>query len=509
MAPSRLLVLFSFSVFLASSQNDIDAIRYSRNGVGGTSRFIGMGGAFGAVGADISCSAYNPAGLGIFRKGEIAYGGSVRLSNNTGQIYNTRTSVADIKFVFNNFGLAVAFPSNIDPESRQVLSFTNIQLQNFNSSTSMQGYTNNSSIATDMKILADKAGAIDNLNSSYEGLGYQTYLLDDNGNIFNSLVDPKKTVLQTRDIVTSGRSNELNFSYAYSHKDKYYFGVSIGAPRVEYVSTKTHTEVDNRDSMNITFDSPNTYTTNYVDGLPNLHTTYIDRLGFNSLVYTEYFKTKGSGINLKLGGIVRLNDMLRLGLYYHTPTIYYLNDTYYNTMLTSFDKKPNSPDTYKNPPDGGFYEYRLVTPARLSANVAIVLKKIAVIAADYEVLNYSKAELLSSTASVFAGVNSVIKSKYSFAQNLRVGAEINIKPVMLRAGYTMAGSPFGDTFTGDFVRHTVNLGIGFRTSRKWYFDFFWNKSFTTENYFLFSVLNTKAKLNLSAASLGLTVGIKF
>ena len=72
-------LLFFNSLFLASvlsfSQNDQDALRYSRTGVGGTPRNIAMGGAFGALGADMSCASYNPAGLGLYRKGEFVYSG--------------------------------------------------------------------------------------------------------------------------------------------------------------------------------------------------------------------------------------------------------------------------------------------------------------------------------------------------------------------------------------------------------------------------------------------------
>jgi len=468
-----------------------------------------MGGAFGAVGADLSCAAFNPAGLGIFRKGEISFSGSIKLASNTANIYTTNTLANNAYFAFNNFGIAFAWAASNDPESRNVFSFNNSQVQNFNNSTTMSGYTKNSSIVTDMKMLADKAGDINNLNYSYEGLAYNTFLLDDDGSTFNALVDPKRTVLQTREIVTSGRTNELNFSYAYSYKDKYYFGASVGVPRVEYESTTSHSESDNKDSMRVTFTSPTTYSTTYIDGLPNLHTYYDARLGFNNLIYTEYFKTKGNGLNLKIGGIARVNDVVRLGLYYHTPTIYFLNDTYYNTMIASFDKNPSSPDTDKNPPDGGYFEYRIITPSRVSANAAFVIKKLAVIAVDYEVINYATVSLLSDKASVFAGINSTIKTKYNIGHNVRVGAEVNIKPVMLRAGYSMNGSPFGGAFNADFVRHTVSLGLGFRTKGKWYFDFFWAKSLTTEEYFLFTTNNTKAKLSLNASSLGATVGIKF
>ena len=43
----------------------------------GTSRYVGMGGAMGALGADISVIGWNPAGIGLFRKGDasLTFGG--------------------------------------------------------------------------------------------------------------------------------------------------------------------------------------------------------------------------------------------------------------------------------------------------------------------------------------------------------------------------------------------------------------------------------------------------
>ena len=38
----------------------------------GTARYVGMGGALGALGADISVISWNPAGIGLYRKNDIA-----------------------------------------------------------------------------------------------------------------------------------------------------------------------------------------------------------------------------------------------------------------------------------------------------------------------------------------------------------------------------------------------------------------------------------------------------
>ena len=53
------------------SQNDIDAMRYSQTYFGGTARSKAMAGSFGALGADGSCMATNPAGIGLYKKGDI------------------------------------------------------------------------------------------------------------------------------------------------------------------------------------------------------------------------------------------------------------------------------------------------------------------------------------------------------------------------------------------------------------------------------------------------------
>jgi long-subunit fatty acid transport protein len=249
-----------------------------------------------------------------------------------------------------------------------------------------------------------------------------------------------------------------------------------------------------------------------VDGLPSLNSYYMDVLGFNSLEYTEYFKTQGTGFNFKIGGVARLNEMVRVGLYYHTPTVYNLSDTYYNAMSASFDKDKSQNYTSRNPleEDGdGFFEYKVITPSRFGVNSAFIIQKMAVIGLDYELVNYRKAQLSSDKLADFAGVNSVIKTKYSHGHNVRIGAELNVKPVMIRAGYVMQGSPFGDVFTGSFVRHTVSAGLGFRSGGQWYLDLVLAKTFSKEDYLPFTTLPTKATINYNATTFAATIGLKF
>ena len=48
------------------SQSIDDAYRYSRSELNGTARYIGMSGAFGALGGDISAISSNPASSAVY-----------------------------------------------------------------------------------------------------------------------------------------------------------------------------------------------------------------------------------------------------------------------------------------------------------------------------------------------------------------------------------------------------------------------------------------------------------
>jgi hypothetical protein len=58
-----LMLCISSSVF---AQDVTDALRFSRGDVSGTARYTAMGGAFGALGGDISAIHLNPASSAVF-----------------------------------------------------------------------------------------------------------------------------------------------------------------------------------------------------------------------------------------------------------------------------------------------------------------------------------------------------------------------------------------------------------------------------------------------------------
>ena len=59
---SLFLMASMISFGAVKAQNAMDAYRYSKNDLTGTARSVSMGGAFGALGGDISGVAINPQG---------------------------------------------------------------------------------------------------------------------------------------------------------------------------------------------------------------------------------------------------------------------------------------------------------------------------------------------------------------------------------------------------------------------------------------------------------------
>ena len=72
-----LILLNSMLLSSAYSQGITEAVRYSSGFNSPTARVLGVGGAFGAMGGDISSLNINPAGIGDYNKGEFVFGTSI------------------------------------------------------------------------------------------------------------------------------------------------------------------------------------------------------------------------------------------------------------------------------------------------------------------------------------------------------------------------------------------------------------------------------------------------
>ncbi len=493
MKNSLYLTVLSALTLPLFSQNDLDAMRYSQTYFGGTARSKAMAGSFGALGADGSCMNINPAGIGLYKKGDINIG--FGLNSNTAQSTHngTSTSSPSTNFNFNGLTLVGAWDSKTDPKSHHSLGLSANQTVNFNSNTDIEGSSNHKSITQDM--LAQANGlSVANLDASYAGLGYNTYVIDTIDGKYYSFVNTKYNTVQSNTIQKSGRINEWNINYAYGYNDKLYIGASLGIASVNFNYTSTYSEADTKDSIRITnYDYP--------------VKKYSGSGGFKDLSYQESYKTTGTGYNFKIGAIYRAADFIRLGASFATPTFYNLTDAYIYSMTTHFDG--GNSYTEQNPPSpGGRFKYKIITPMKFTGSVALLYKKLGSMNIDYDILNYGGASLQSSPQ-VFNGVNSTIKSKYSQSSNLRVGAELVFSPIYVRLGYAMYGSPFGNAFTGDGVKTFYTGGLGYRKN-KFYVDLCITKSASNESYYMYNAAYVDVStIKNSGTTIGITVGSKF
>jgi hypothetical protein len=96
----------------AFAQNEADALRYSQRFFGTTARSAAMGGAFAALGGDISTLGYNPAGIGVFRNTELIFTPSFSMDESGTTFYGNRRTENEHKLGLNNLGFIASFNRN-------------------------------------------------------------------------------------------------------------------------------------------------------------------------------------------------------------------------------------------------------------------------------------------------------------------------------------------------------------------------------------------------------------
>ena len=166
-------VLFLFTLS-ASAQNEEDALRFSRIVPFGSARVTAMGGAFTALGGDLTTLSMNPAGIGVFRKSEFSFTPMMDFAHaKTKGIDNEKNM-----FIMSNAGLVLSFSPNNRILKNFNVGFNYSTLNNFNRNI-FQGYyetDGNSSLANVWKEEADGKSP-QQLNDFTTGLAYDAYML--------------------------------------------------------------------------------------------------------------------------------------------------------------------------------------------------------------------------------------------------------------------------------------------------------------------------------------------
>ncbi|MEO6314825.1 MAG: hypothetical protein ABIU63_18285 [Chitinophagaceae bacterium] len=516
------LVWFSLVFFIGRAsfaQVPEDALKYSWFAPNGTARSQAIGGAIGALGADVTANYVNPAGLAFYKSSEFVISPGFSFLNNKSTFRGD--SKTDNKSFFNlgTSGAVFGFGSNGSKWNGQAFSIAVSRTANFNSRISYTGQNNFSSYGEQYAAEAAGSGLSigDLLNSNSVSVGTRlaayTYLIDtltipgNTGPDFVSMAlwnnlksNAPFLVTQQNTIETTGGITEVAIGFAATRLDRFYLGGSLGIPIVNYERNSVLTETDASGDVNNNF-------------------------GSSSL--TERYTSKGIGLNLKLGAIYKVADQLRLGLAVHTPTMYGLKDTYYASMTTNTENyvhtnnsviTASSDQTLSLAPQ---YRYDLTSPWRVMFSGAYIINAVedvkqqrGFLTADVEYVTYKsnryKTGEENGDNSYYTGVNSVIKDYYKNAFNFRVGGEVKFTTVMARLGFSYYTDPYKDKEL-DGKKMFVSGGLGYR-NKGFFLDLTYVHSLTNDVNFPYRLpdkANTFATVKGTGGNLAVTAGFKF
>ncbi|MDR2868523.1 MAG: outer membrane protein transport protein [Bacteroidales bacterium] len=484
----KIIGIFIFTMFLTfvvEGQNDVDALRFSQINREGTARFMGAGGALGAVGADFSAISVNPAAIAVFKKHEFSFTPITVSILKTNSEYNgSNTPYSAFKYSIPNVGLVMKAPLSGEKWTGLYFGFGYNRLYDFNREYRISGRSKGiSSIADDLAARAEGFDSNFRPDSYTESdFAYEAYLIDPvpGGALTYQSALQGVDLLQNRYQKITGGIDEMSFTVGANYADKFYLAGSIGVPFLRYNEHSTYTEQDDN------------------------HET----LTLKELKITDDLNVRSTGINFKAGIIYQPVDFVRLGIAIQTPT-------YYGTVKDKFERImfANSEDTSfaSNTNEAKFqndFNYTLTTPFRANIDVAFLILKRGFISLEYEIADYSSAVMMSRDYA-FNDENDAIKDKYGLSHTIRVGGEISLtQNFLLRAGYNYITSPYKKKLN-DGSMHVASAGFGFRF-KYMFFDLAYSYTFSKEQYWLYNpelvspAYNTYQKNRIYA-----TVGIKF
>ena len=273
-------ILFAAGAVLAFgtatfAQTSFDAAVVSSQELNGTSRYVAMGGAMGALGSDISVINQNPAGIGTFRQSDF---------NATMSIMGAQSRTNPL-FDQANPGI-----------------FGNYSLYSHNSKSDLVGSFDNVSIVLSGfegdGCYANFGFSYHKVNNSDCDMDYIDSFSDDDGYmVYREYRDHRRIM-----------NNSFDFNLSFNVNDKMYFGATMGI-------LQTDTWTDGY----------------YYDYYPTgSHPDFPEGLDYTCGDWQT--NAAGAGVNMAFGMIVRPVPTLRLGAAFKSPTWMHQSLDYFDCL---------------------------------------------------------------------------------------------------------------------------------------------------------------------------------
>ena len=405
---TRILYLASLALLAmpAAAQETYENTKLIDNDLNGTARYVGMGGAMEALGADISTISTNPAGVGLFRKSKVD--GSLSITSQDkaksfGNASKTALNFDQLGFVYSmkqwggsylNFG------------------FNYHKSRNFNNILSAASALNNASQnkLTYIKLSQGIVTSTDDLNYTQLDELYANHLIYNEADktVYNYLADA-----YTYNRGDKGYIGEYDFSVSGNLGNRWYLGLTVGIHDVHY----------------------------------NGYSEYVERLVENpeqigTMAVLDNRKITGTGFDVKVGAIFRPieSSPFRIGAYIHTPTFYNLTTSNYTVLTDGKDAFDMSESL----------DFKVYTPWKFGFSLGHTVDNMLALGVTYEYADYGSIDsrvndgeyydswngTYYETSSSDKTMNSHTKRTLKGVHTLKVGGEVKVTPhLAVRAGY--------------------------------------------------------------------------
>ena len=349
----------------AAAQETYENAKIAQEDLNGTARYVGMGGAMEALGADISTISSNPAGIGMFRHSNVSLSmGLVTQEGAQNAVGGSKTNAS-----FDQLGFVYSYRSG-------KTSYVNVALnyhksRNFDMILSAANQLGNASLnkltwakgnlgyvfeAKEEKQPDGSIINVPNFNAPYISCNQ----LDDLFGYYVNWDDKNKEWGYDNaesfrfDRAHEGYIGEYDFNVSGNIKNRIYLGLTVGVHDVHY---KHYSE--------------------YVEQMPLFTCTVGDRR-----------EITGQGIDVKAGVILRPIEYspFRIGLSIATPTFYELKTSNYSFISDGYDRYTST--QINDARDRTNYKFRLYTPWKFGVSLGHTIGTQLALGASYEYADY-------------------------------------------------------------------------------------------------------------------------
>lgn len=369
-----------------SAQETYDNAQLATKDLNGTARYVGMGGAMEALGADLSTIGTNPAGIGMFRRSMVAGSFGFNSQQNVKSFGNANKT----NMSFDQAGFVYSMRSG--RHSMLNFAFNYTKSKNFDQILTAAGRLNNASQnklsamknANGVYTLQDKNNGLVSNSGAYSQADYLYSNVLFNHYDANNPNDPNNATLTDKGVIvnqttglpvyynatgydfgrsTTGYIGQYDFNVSGNSNDRFYWGFTVGIYDVHYNSSSLYSE-------------------SLVDG----------GKAIGDIAMNDERKITGTGFDVKAGLIFRPAEEspFRIGLYVHTPTWYDLTTRNYTVLNNKTSEAYGSSDYGKSSES---YDFKFYTPWRFGVSLGHTVGNYLALGATYEYADYTTNDI--------------------------------------------------------------------------------------------------------------------